>query len=103
MPGAFPATTLDYYPNSTGEVTVVVGNRIVATGRYTQVTETVSLVPPAPKSVQPEPETPTKLMFTKKGSQPRYRIPPDTRRQRPLLFAMERGIYTGQEMPAERN
>jgi hypothetical protein len=44
-PAPFSSKTLDYYPNSSGELSIVVGGKVVAEGTYTKDKTEVSLNP----------------------------------------------------------
>jgi hypothetical protein len=44
-PAGFQSKTLDYYPNSSGELSIIVKGKIVATGKYTATKTDVSLTP----------------------------------------------------------
>jgi hypothetical protein len=102
-PPAFPAKTLDYYPNSSGEVLIIVGERVVATGRYTKTTSSVSLQPGTSKSPRPTPDYTAKVVLLNEGSRPRFRVFTNLPNGESILFTLQRGSYTAQDKATVRN
>ncbi len=102
-PAAFPDKMLDYYPNSSGEVSIIVGNRTVALGQYTKTTATVSLKSGTSKSTKPSAEYTAKVVIENEGSRPRFRILTNLPADESILITLERGSYMAQDKATVRN
>jgi hypothetical protein len=100
---AFPDKTLDYYPNSSGEVSIIVGNRTVASGQYTKTKATVSLKSGTSKSAKPSADYTAKVVIENEGSKPRFRIVTNLPAVDSILITLARGSYMAQDKATVRN
>lgn len=97
-PAVFQSEILDYYPNSSGELSIVFKGKVVATGKYTLTETTVSLSPGTYKkdTVNVPGKYTAKITVINKNGRIQFQGTTNLPNSESILFSLRQGSYYAQ-------
>ncbi len=101
-PSAFPSKTLDYYPNSSGELSMLVGDKVVATGKYSNTKTDISLKPRTYKK-DTKAKYSAKISILNKDGLIQFQGVTNLQNSESILFTISKGSYSAQSKAVVQN